>query len=38
MKNNEWIIAIIKGKTGRGRFKTAFMKQIVEDIERTEGY
>jgi hypothetical protein len=36
MRNNEWITAIIEGKiegkAGRGRPRTPFTKQIIEDI------
>lgn len=35
MRNNEWITTIIKGKAGRGRLRTSFMKQIIEDIGKT---
>lgn len=39
MRNDEWITIIIKGKiegkSGRGRPRTPFVKQIIEDIKRT---
>jgi predicted transcriptional regulator len=35
MRNNEWITKIIEGKAGRGRPITLFMKQIIEDIRKT---
>lgn len=39
MRNNEWITTIIEGKVeekaGRGRPRTPFMKQIIEDIGKT---
>lgn len=35
MRNNEWITTIIKGKAGRGRPRTPFMKQIIDDIGKT---
>jgi len=28
-------MAIIEGKAGRGKPKTPFMKQIIDDIEKT---
>lgn len=34
MRNNEWIIKIIEGKVGRGRPRTSFINQIIEDIGR----
>jgi len=37
MRNNEWITTIIEGKPGRGRPRTPFMKQIIEDIRKTNG-
>lgn len=39
MRNNEWITTIIEGKiegkAGRGRSRTPFMKQIIDDIGKT---
>jgi predicted transcriptional regulator len=35
MRNNEWITIIIEGKAGRGRPRTPFMKQIIDDIGET---
>jgi len=39
MRNNEWITIImegrVEGKVGKGRPRTPFMKQIIEDIGRT---
>ena len=39
MRNNEWITTIIEGKiegkAGRGRPRTPFMKQIIDDIGET---
>jgi predicted transcriptional regulator len=35
MRNNEWITTIIEGKAGRGRPRTLFMKQNIEDIGKT---
>jgi len=35
MRNNEWITTIIEGKGGRVRPRTPFMKQIIDDIGKT---
>jgi hypothetical protein len=39
MRNNKWITTIIEGKiegkARRGRQRTPFMKQIIEDIGKT---
>jgi len=39
IRNNEWVTTIIEGKTdgkaGRGRPRIPFMKQITEDIGKT---
>jgi len=32
MRNYEWITTIIEGKARRGRPRTPFMKQIIDDI------
>lgn len=35
MRNNEWITTILEGNAGRGRPRILFMKQIIEDIGKT---